>query len=112
MFTDWIKRKNSESVKWISCEEDKINMWNLIENVVNSPEFLSTIMGSLIGGVFTVLMFFLQNNVQKKFLKQQKIDDDGRLEMQNNFQEQLLAIQNEFYRETVEIREKECLLVT
>lgn len=106
MFTDWIKRKNSESVKWISCEEDKINMWNLIENVVNSPEFLSTIMGSLIGGVFTVLMFFLQNNVQKNFLKQQKIDDDGRLEMQNNFQEQLLAIQNEFYRETVEIREK------
>ena len=42
-------------------------MWNLIENVVNSPEFLSTIMGSLIGGVFTVLMFFLQNNVQKNF---------------------------------------------
>lgn len=81
-------------------------MWEWIKCVLNSPEFISTIMGSFIGGIVTILMFFLQNNEQKHFLKQQKIDDDERLKIQNNFQEQLLAIQNEFYRETVEIREK------
>lgn len=81
-------------------------MWDWIKHVVNSAEFLSAIIGSFIGGVFTILMFFLQNNQQKNFLKQQKIDDDERLKMQNSFQKQLLTIQNEFYRETVEIREK------
>lgn len=81
-------------------------MWDWVKYILNSPEFISTIMGSFIGGIVTILMFFLQNNEQKHFLKQQKIDDDERLKMQNNFQEQLLAIQNDFYRETVEIREK------
>lgn len=81
-------------------------MLDWIKGVMNSPEFLSTITGSVIGGIITILMFFLQNNEQKKFLKQQKTDDEERLQMQNQFQEQLLKIQNEFYQETVEIREK------
>lgn len=83
-----------------------MQMWDWIKGVINSPEFFSTIIGSVIGGAVTILMFFLQNNEQKNFLKQQKIDDQEKLQMQNQFQEQLLKIQNEFYQETVEKREK------
>ena len=33
-------------------------MWEWIKCVLNSPEFISTIMGSFIGGIVTILMFF------------------------------------------------------
>ena len=83
-----------------------MQMLDWIKGVMNSPEFLSTITGSVIGGIVTILMFFLQNNKQKKFLEQQKKDDEEKLKIQNQFQKELLERQNDFYQETVEIREK------
>ena len=44
-----------------------MQMLDWIKGVMNSPEFLSTITGSVIGGIVTILMFFLQNNKQKNF---------------------------------------------
>lgn len=44
-----------------------MQMLDWIKGVMNSPEFLSTITGSVIGGIVTILMFFCKITSRKNF---------------------------------------------